>query len=138
MTKNPKINTRKIGDDLEDKVLEVLAPYFSKTAGSGSVFKDGDLRNHEIVGEIKVRGTSGASIAGKDFKKLKKEALKQGKEWLFVCENESKDLITMTDLNFFSIMYESYLIAEFLSKQNKNLYKKIRQEVMYNKGREVI
>jgi len=127
--KESQINTRKIGDKLEDKVLNILEPYFSKTAGSGSVFKDGDLRNKEIVGEIKVRPTVGASIAGKDLKKLQKEANKQGKEWLFVCENYNKDLIAIMDLNFFAILYEENLVAEILRKENPKLYQTLYEKI---------
>ena len=124
-----QINTRKIGDKLENKVLNILEPYFSKTAGSGSVFKDGDLRNKETVGEVKVRSTAGASITGKDLSKLKEEARKQCKEWLFICENYDKDLVAMMDLNFFSIIYEGYLISLDLLERNSKAYTLSEQSI---------
>jgi hypothetical protein len=126
---NPRVNTRKIGDDLENKVLEILEPYFSKTAGSGSVFKDGDLRNSDTVGEIKVRGTMGASITGTDLRKLVAEAKKQGKDWLFICENYPKNLIAMLDLNTYAVLYEENKVAEALREEDYELYMKLYQKV---------
>ena len=126
---NKKLNTRKIGDQLEDKVLEILEPYFSKTAGSGSIFKDGDLRNRDTVGEVKMRSTAGASVAGPDLKKLIAEAKKQGKDWLFVCENYNKDLIAFIGLNHYAILYEENRVADALREENEELYMKLYHKV---------
>ena len=128
-----KLNTRKIGDQLEDKVLDILDPYFYKTAGSGSVFKDGDLRNKDIVGEVKMRSTAGASVAGPDLKKVMAEAKKQGKDWLFVCENYDKDLVAFIDLNHFAILYEENRVAEALREEDEELYMKLYHKVRNDK-----
>ena len=47
-------NKRKIGDIFENFVLKKLGKGFYKTAGSGSVWKDGDIMHKSLVIECKV------------------------------------------------------------------------------------
>ncbi len=49
MTTSNDLNKRKIGDDFENKILKKLGSNFKKTAGSGSVFQDGDIRHSRLV-----------------------------------------------------------------------------------------
>lgn len=94
-------NQRKIGDKLEKKVQNFLSKDlgFEQTANSGAKWKDGDLRHTAYVVEIKVKNnTGGASIATAELSKLKKEATKQNKDWIFVCENVKGDLVAMVPL----------------------------------------
>ncbi len=100
-------NTRKIGDAFEKRVLEILGPYFRETAGSGSIFKDQDFVTKTDVVEVKVKSTSGASVAGKELNKLKTHAKKEGKEWVFICENTSRDIVVMLDIHNFVAMHEA-------------------------------
>jgi Holliday junction resolvase len=103
-----KKTTRDTGNSLEKKALRVLSEYgFRQTAGSGSVFKDGDLSHPQYVVECKVRNsTSGLSISGSDLVKLIKEAKKQGKEWLAILENRDGVKSVMMDLNQFATLLE--------------------------------
>lgn len=94
-------NQRKIGDKLEKRVQTFLSKDlgFEQTANSGAKWQDGDLRHTRYVVEIKVKNnTGGASIAQKDLSKLKRESTKQGKEWIYVCENVNGDLVAMLPL----------------------------------------
>jgi hypothetical protein len=102
---------RAIGDQLEKKTLGLLKSCFSTTAGSGSVWMDGDLKHPEYVVECKVKNaTKGVTIPTKDLSKLQLEAKKQMKEWLFVVENGLGDIsITMDIRTFSEILYQSEL-----------------------------
>lgn len=98
-------NQRKIGDKLEKKVQTFLTRElgFEQTANSGAKWQDGDLRHNFYVVEIKVKNnTGGASIAQKDLSKLKREAKRQGKMWIYVCENVNGDLVSMVPLDTLS------------------------------------
>lgn len=78
-------NKRKIGDDFEDIVLEKLGSSFRKTAGSGSVFKNGDISHPKLVIECKYRSDEKSlKVPTKELDKLIKEANKQGKDWLYI------------------------------------------------------
>jgi hypothetical protein len=114
-----KKSTRQIGDDLEKKTKILLKSSFEFTAGSGSVWKDGDLRHKEYVVECKVKNaTKGISVPAKDLAKLQEEAKKQLKEWLFVVENAKGDIsITMDIRTFSEILYQSELWDEHSKTQ---------------------
>lgn len=104
-------NQRKIGDKLEKKVQTFLSRDlgFGPTANSGAKWQDGDLRHSLYVVEIKVKNkTGGAIIDGRDLSKLKREAQKQLKEWIYVCENQKGDLVAMVPLAVLSeLIYDS-------------------------------
>lgn len=105
--KNHPKNSRKVGDDLEDKVVERLGPGFSKTAGSGSVFKNGDIAHHRLVTECKVKNnTKGFSAPASELKKLIKEADKQSKDWLYIQQSGLGKTMVLCDLNTFLEMTE--------------------------------
>jgi len=134
MTKNK--STRDKGDEVEDRVLKFLEPYFNSTAGSGSVFKDNDLRSNKFVCEVKMRSTAGASVAGPDLKKLINRAKMEGKDWLFVCENYDKKLVAMISLWTFSYIHEESLIANELLNSHPEIYEKIYRKIKSSKGRQ--
>lgn len=93
-------NKRKIGDDFEDKVLKKLGSKFSKTAGSGSVWQDGDIKHSRLVVECKVKNTSKSfSISKKELDHLTKEADKQGKDWIFIESNSDGRIMVLTELD---------------------------------------
>jgi hypothetical protein len=123
-----KKSTRAQGDEVEDRVLEILKPFFRKTAGSGSVWKDGDLRAPGWLVEVKKRSTTGASCTGSDLHKLINRANLEGKNWTFICQNFDRELVTMIDINVFAFLFEEALIGEELRNSNPELY-----EDLYNK-----
>lgn len=102
-----KKTTRKTGDDLEKKVSSLLDSSFLPTAGSGSVFMDGDFSHPNYVVECKVKNaTEGISLSKSEFSKLKKEAKKQGKDWLSITENASNDIVVSMDINEFVRLFD--------------------------------
>ena len=68
MTISNDSNKRKIGDDFEKQVLKKLGSKFKKTAGSGSVFQDGDICHSRLAIECKVKNnTKSFSITKKEL-----------------------------------------------------------------------
>lgn len=93
-------NKRAIGDKLEKEVLMKLGDSFSKTAGSGSVFKDGDLRHHSLIVECKIKnGTFSFSMTKTEMAHLLKQANLQGKDWLFIEKNGRGQTLVLTELD---------------------------------------
>jgi hypothetical protein len=73
---------------------------FKKTANSGARFGDADFSHKYYVTEAKCKyNTLGASIDKRSLAKLTKEAKKQGKDWLYVCENGNGQLVAMMDFD---------------------------------------
>ena len=93
-------NKRAIGDKFEKEVLIKLGNNFSKTAGSGSVFKDGDLCHHSLVVECKVKNsTFSFSMTKTEMAHLLKQANLQGKDWLFIEKNGRDQTLVLTELD---------------------------------------
>jgi len=93
-------NRRKTGDKFEKEVLVKLGDSFSKTAGSGSVFKDGDLRHHSLVAECKVKNSTQSFCMTKtEMNHLLKQAYLQGKDWLFIEKNGRGQILVLTELD---------------------------------------
>lgn len=102
-------SSRDVGDAFEDTVLSKLGPGFSKTAGSGSVFKNGDIRHSRLIVECKVKNNvTGFNAPRKELDKLKKEALKQGKDWLFIEVSSAREPMVLCDLNTFLELTEEW------------------------------
>jgi hypothetical protein len=100
MTTFDNSNKRKIGDDFENQVLKKLGSNFKKTAGSGSVFKDGDMAHSRLVVECKVKNnTKSFSITKKELDHLTNEADKQAKDWLFIETNADGRIMVLTELD---------------------------------------
>jgi hypothetical protein len=110
-------NKRKTGDQTENRVFgKVKHLGFRKTANSGARFGDHDMSHPDWVTEIKKKSTEGASVAKSELSKLKAEAEKQGKDWLFICENQKGNQVAMTDLDAFIAILEK--IEEYLTTYN--------------------
>jgi hypothetical protein len=104
-----KKNTRDIGDELEKLALDRLGPAFRTTAGSGSVWKDGDLRHQAVVVECKVKNsTEGFTAPLSELKKLKELAVQQGKDWLYIEENKNGNIMILLDFEAFIEMTEEW------------------------------
>jgi len=115
-------SSRAKGDEIEDRVLHILGPAFKKTAGSGSVWKDGDLKAPGYLVEVKERNTAGASCAGPDLNKLISRARLEGRDWIFVCQNYNRKLVAMVDINTLAILLEEAQIAEELRYADEEQY----------------
>lgn len=93
---------RAIGDVLENWILKLLGPGFHKTGNSGATFSDGDIRHPRLVIECKVKHTTEKFVAPtKDLRKLKKLAVKQGKDWIYIEENSLGEVQVLMDFNTF-------------------------------------
>ena len=93
-------NKRKIGDDFEKIVLTKLGPTFLPTAGSGSVFKDGDLQHQSLVVECKVKGNSATfAISKTEMDHLLKQSELQGKDWMFIEKNRDGRIMVLMELD---------------------------------------
>ena len=91
---------RQIGDKFEKVVLAKLGGNFSPTAGSGSVWQDGDLRHPSLVAECKVKTNATTfSISKKEMDHLLKQANLQGKDWLFIEKNSDGRILVLTELD---------------------------------------
>ncbi len=101
-------NKRKIGDDLEDLVIKKLGPSFSKTANSGAVYQDGDIKHRQLVVECKVKQTPGFSAPTTELKKLWKEADKQCKDWLYIEKNQNNKIFVLMSLDTFLELSEDW------------------------------
>lgn len=103
-------NRRELGDDFEDRIIEKLGPGFSKTPGSGSVFKNGDIKHRNLVVECKFRSDdSSLTMPKKEYEKLHNEANKQGKDWLYIKQiNKSTKPFIVMDLDTFLEMTEAW------------------------------
>jgi len=100
------MNTRKIGDKLENFVLNALN--FKKTRGSGSVLHDGDLKDKDIfVIECKRRNTDGLSIERKWIENVKKQAELSDREWALVNQLKDGSIYVTINFNIFTEMYNA-------------------------------
>jgi len=103
-------NKRQIGDIFEKIVLKKLGKGFYKTAGSGSVWKDGDIKHSSLVIECKVKNTSSSfSITKKEMDHLLKQADLQGKDWLFIEKNSDGRILVLLELDTFLETAEKWL-----------------------------
>ena len=93
-------NKRSIGDKFEKEVLAKLGPNFYKTAGSGSVWEDGDLCHSSLVVECKVkRNIATFALSKKEMDHLLKQADLQGKDWMFIEKNRDGRIMVLTELD---------------------------------------
>lgn len=127
MTK--KKSTRATGDKFETDVKPLLEELgFRPTAGSGSVFKDGDFSHEDFVLECKVKNaTEGFSFGKADFEKLKKEAKKQGKDWLTLVENKNGEIVVSMGFDTFIQLHQTISDLEddvLYAEQKNNMHTK--------------
>lgn len=96
-------NKREAGDDFEDHILSKLGPGFKKTAGSGSVYKNGDIQHRNLIVECKFRSDDTSfSFPKTEAEKLKKQADKECKDWIYIKQiNKKTQPFVLMDLNTF-------------------------------------
>jgi hypothetical protein len=104
-------SSRRTGDLFEKVVIDSLntvegskekTKAFEMTAGSGSKFMDGDIRHRELVVECKVKNNcAGFSAPTAHLTKLKQEADKQCKDWLYVVKNGKGQELVLLELEAF-------------------------------------
>lgn len=111
------MNTRKIGDALEDDVLEDLNTVngkknklgFTTTANSGAKWSDGDLTHPDYVIECKVKSTQkGFSAPNAELKKVKEIADKTLKDWIYVQEISNGRRMVLMDYEAFMEITEEH------------------------------
>jgi len=116
------MNTRKIGDALEDDVLKSLNTVsgkkhklgFTTTANSGAKWSDGDLTHPDYVIECKVKSTQkGFSAPSGEIKKVKEIADKTLKDWIYVQEISEGRRMVLMDYEAFMEITEAHR-KEFL------------------------
>ena len=110
------MNTRDIGDQLEEKVIESLNTVngkledlgFKPTANSGAKWSDGDITHPDYVIECKVKSTQkGFSAPNAELKKVKEIADKTLKDWIYVQEvSEGRTMVLMDYEAFMEITEE--------------------------------
>ena len=95
-----------MGEDYEDEVLEVLGEAFSKTANSGAMFDDADLKHPEFVVECKLRPLAAVSTSIPDvhLNQLMRQAVKLNKDWIFVKKVTNDLSLAAVDLNMLSML----------------------------------
>ena len=110
MSQNPT-SSRAVRDRFEKKILKHLRHYgFSPTAGSGSVWQDGDLIHEDFVAECKVKGnTKGFSVSPKEIEHVKKQAEKIARDWLIFEQNAHNEVMVLMDLNTFEMIFDEYV-----------------------------
>jgi len=102
-------DNRSVGDEFEEVVLDKLGPGFSKTAGSGSVWKDGDIRHPELVVECKVKNTANSiSCPRSELDHLQREAHIQCKDWMYVQRNKHGEELVLLPLDTLAWMTEQW------------------------------
>lgn len=108
--------SREIGDELEDKISADLG--INKTTNSGAKFDNGDLTDKKLIVEAKVKSKSSFSIPKGELSKLKKQADKHGKDWIYVQKNLSGTYVLM-DYNTFLELTEAWFIKNGNKKEEK-------------------
>lgn len=86
------------GDELEKKVSQDLN--INKTTNSGAKWDNADLTNKKYIIECKVKSKDGFQPCKAEIKKLKAQALKHSKEWIYV-QKTNTGMYAVLDYNFF-------------------------------------
>lgn len=85
--------SREIGDELEDKISTDLG--LNKTTNSGAKFDNGDLADRKLIVEAKVKSKPSFTLPRKELSKLQAQALKHGKDWLYIQKNNAGTFVMM-------------------------------------------
>jgi len=119
-------NKRKIGDDLEDRVLKKLGPGFTLNGNSGATFSNGDIRHRNLVVECKVKNsTEGFTSPLAELKKLWALAKKECKDWLYIEQNQDNKIMVLVEFDAFLEMTEDWRkkqVTEPTFKESDNEY----------------
>lgn len=97
------MNNREIGDKFEEELLALL-PGTTRTAMSGAFWDNADLVGNTIMIEAKVRDKESFSPRASEVKKLKKQAFKHSKEWVYIQKTNNGSYALM-DLNLFAELW---------------------------------
>lgn len=89
--------SRKKGDELESKVAKDLD--INKTTNSGAKWDNADLTNKDLIIECKIRIGKGLQACAADVRKLKAQALKHSKEWVYLQQSDD-GMYAVLDYNF--------------------------------------
>lgn len=105
------MDRQKVGNQFEQEIATLLK--FRQTVNSGAMFHDADLRPENgkpVIAEAKLRRTSGAisGVARTDVEKLKRQAEKIGKDWIYAVRGKSGESYVICDLNFFAEATEEF------------------------------
>lgn len=109
-----KKSSRETGDEFETEVAKLLR--FKGTANSGAIFDDADLRpinGKPVILEAKVKNTSRTHtmVVRCEIDKVKKQADKIGKDWIYVIRDISGNRHVICDLDFFAEATEDFFSA---------------------------
>lgn len=102
--------SRVIGDEFEEELAEALG--LKKTANSGAMFDDGDLRSRQVILEAKVKNNN-KSLGGcaSELKKLKTQAKKFCIDWIYAQKTQSGSYVVL-DLEYFKELWEKANLAD--------------------------
>ena len=98
--------SKEIGNELEKKISSALG--INRTTNSGAKWDNADLANRKLIIEAKVKMDKASFSAPKsELKKLKREAEKHGKDWLYFQKNQT-GIYVLLDLDTFLELTELY------------------------------
>jgi hypothetical protein len=100
-------SSRSVGDELEKKISKVLG--LKRTAMSGAYWDNADLANADLMVEAKVKNTQDNFRAPKkEISKLKAQAEKVGKDWLYIQQVSTGEVFVLTSLDILATIAEEY------------------------------
>lgn len=98
--------SRKIGDEFEDLIEQVLN--IKKTPNSGAMFDDGDFNSNGCIFELKVKNDKkNFHTSNKELEKLKKQAKKRFKDWVYIQKTEG-GIQVLVDLELFRNLWNNW------------------------------
>lgn len=106
-------SSRKKGEDFEKKVAAAI-PGSKQTVNSGATFDDGDLTHINFVIECKVKDTKGISIPANLLKKVQKQAIKLGKDYLIVNKIIGGSFVTLRMETFKEFLDDGKLLRDIV------------------------
>lgn len=86
--------SREKGDNLENFVAKRLD--INKTTNSGAKFNNGDLANYHFIIECKYKNIDKFKPDWKELKKVMKQAIDTGRDWVYVQENQEGKFVTIS------------------------------------------
>jgi len=102
------LDTRDIGDEYEDEILELIHKYdegFIKTKGSGAVHNDGDIvsQHHpdrpQIAIDAKWKGNAKSAIAtDNELEKIALQAAMRGRKGIIITPSKTNKMVAMLPL----------------------------------------
>lgn len=94
------MSNRSVGDELEDKICQKFN--VQKTAKSGAHWDNADLVNNNVLIECKVKNDCSSFRCPKsELSKLKKQANRSSKDWIYVMQDANGEVYVLTSLDYF-------------------------------------